>query len=83
MLACGDTYDAVGVINESAGRSAANVDGVETRGAASIVLASSASRRPASGGQPRDAIDAMIDYGWYVAPNVYTKIVGKLESLGD
>ena len=31
----------------------------------------------------RGAIDAMVDHGWYVAPDVYTKIVGTLESLGD
>ena len=29
----------------------------------------------------REAIDAMIDCGWYVAPDVYTKIVQKLESF--
>jgi len=26
-------------------------------------------------------IDAMIDHSWYVAPDVYTKIVGKSESF--
>jgi len=31
--------------------------------------------------ESRDAIDAMIDHGWYVAPDVYTKTVGKLESF--
>nr|WP_321166963.1 DUF3368 domain-containing protein [Halorubrum sp. Atlit-28R] len=28
-----------------------------------------------------EAIDAMIDRGWYVAPDVYTRNVGKLESF--
>jgi hypothetical protein len=28
-------------------------------------------------------IDAMIDEGWYCAPDVYAKIVQKLDSLAD
>ncbi|MYL66190.1 DUF3368 domain-containing protein [Halorubrum distributum] len=80
VLACADARDAVAVMDESAGRSAAEVEGVETRGTAYLVLA------PVKDGQlskaeGRDAIDVMIDYGWYVAPDVYTRIVGKLESL--
>jgi predicted nucleic acid-binding protein len=31
----------------------------------------------------RTVIDAMIDEGWYCAPNIYAKIVQKLESLAD
>ena len=82
VLACADARDATAVMDESAGRSAAEVEDVETRGTAYLVLA------PVRDGQlskaeGRDAIDAMIDHGWYVAPDVYTKVVGKLESLGD
>ena len=29
----------------------------------------------------RNVIDAMIDHGWYVAPDVYTTVVGKLASF--
>jgi hypothetical protein len=28
-------------------------------------------------------IDAMVDEGWYCAPDVYAKIVQKLDSLAD
>jgi hypothetical protein len=31
----------------------------------------------------RTVIDAMIDEGWYCAPDVYAKIIQKLESLAD
>ena len=80
VLACADARDAVAVMDESAGRSAAEVEDVETRGTAYLVLA--AVRDGAlSTEDGRDAIDAMIDHGWYVAPDVYAKIVGKLESF--
>ncbi len=82
VLACADARDGVAVIDEFAGRSAAEVEDVETRGTAYLVLA--AVRDGAlSAAEGRDAIDAMIDHGWYVAPDAYTKIVGKLESLGE
>jgi len=82
VLACADARDAVAVMDESAGRSAAEVEDVETRGTAYLVLA--AVRDGAlSTAEGRDAIDAMIDGGWYVAPDMYTKVVEKLESFGD
>jgi predicted nucleic acid-binding protein len=69
-------------MDESAGRSAAEVADVETRGTTYLVLAA-VKDGALSTEDGRDAIDAMIDHGWYVAPDVYTTIVGKLESLGD
>ena len=67
-------------MDESAGRSAAEVEDVETRGTAYLVLAA-VRDGTLSTAEGRDAIDAMIDRGWYVAPDVYTKIVEKLESF--
>ncbi|MFC7185842.1 DUF3368 domain-containing protein [Halorubrum yunnanense] len=80
VLACADARDAVGVMDESAGRSAAEVEDIETRGTAYLVLAAVKDGALSTAGG-RDAIDAMIDHGWDVAPDVYTKIVGKLESF--
>ena len=68
--------------DESAGRSAAEVADVETRGTTYLVLAA-VKDGALSTEDGRDAIDAMIDHGWYVAPDVYTTVVGKVESLGD
>ncbi|PHQ39138.1 DUF3368 domain-containing protein [Halorubrum persicum] len=82
VLTCAAARDAVAVMDESAGRSAAEVEDVETRGTAYLVLAAVQDGH-LSTPEGRDAIDAMIDHGWYVAPDVYTKIVGTLESLGD
>nr|WP_241989430.1 DUF3368 domain-containing protein [Halorubrum sp. SP9] len=67
-------------MDEAAWRSAAAVEGVETRGIAYIVLAG-ARDGGLSNEKGRETIDAMIDHGWYVAPDVYTRIVGKLESF--
>ncbi|MFO8115993.1 MAG: DUF3368 domain-containing protein, partial [Halorubrum sp.] len=54
----------------------------ETRGTAYVVLAA-VRDGTLSAAEGRTAIDAMIDRGWYVAPDLYTKIVGKLDSFGD
>jgi len=80
VLACAKARDAIAVMDESAGRSAAEVEDVETRGTAYLVLAAVRDGE-LSKAEGRDAIDAMIDHGWYVAPDAYTRIVGKLESF--
>jgi len=80
VLACADARDGVAVMDEAAGRSAAAVEGVETRGTAYVVL-SAVKREKLSAEEGRTAIDAMIDRGWYVAPDLYAKIVRKLESF--
>ena len=80
VLACADARDSVAVMDESTGRSAAEVAGIETRGTAYLVLAS-----VRDGGlsteEGRNTIDAMIERGWHVAPDLYAKIVRKLESF--
>ncbi|MBP1922156.1 putative nucleic acid-binding protein [Halorubrum alkaliphilum] len=80
VLACADARDAVAVMDESAGRSAAEVEGIETRGTAYLVL-SAVKRGAMTPERGRETIDAMIDAGWYVAPDLYTKLVRKLESF--
>jgi len=80
VLACADARDAVAVMDEAAGRSAATVEGVETRGTAYVVLSAvnGGALSPEAG---REAIDAMVERGWYVAPDLYAAIVRKLESF--
>lgn len=79
-LACAEPRDAVAVMDEAAGRSAAEVEGIETRGTAYLVL-SAVKRGELSPEEGHETIDAMIERGWYVAPNLYTRIVRKLESF--
>ena len=80
VLACAEGRGAVAVMDEAAGRSAADVEGIETRGTAYVVL-SAVKRGDLSPREGREAIDAIIDRGWYVAPDLYAKIVRKLESF--
>ena len=80
VLACADARDAVAVMDEATGRSAAEVEGIETRGTAFLILLA-VKRGSLSSEVARETIDAMIDAGWYVTPDLYTKIVRKLESF--
>jgi len=80
VLACADARDGVAVMDESAGRSAAEVEDIETRGTAYLVL-SAIKRGAMAPKRGRETIDTMVDAGWYVAPDVYTRILRELESF--
>ena len=82
VLACADAHDGVAVMDETYGRDVAAAEGITTRGTAYLVL-KLASEGAISVDDARTMIDAMIDEGWYCAPDVYTKIIQKLESLAD
>ncbi|MDR5673200.1 DUF3368 domain-containing protein [Halalkaliarchaeum sp. AArc-GB] len=80
VLACADARDAVAVVDGDVGRSVAEVEGIETRGTASLVLSAvkEGAIAPEAG---RETIDAMVDRGWYLAPDLYAAVVRKLESF--
>ena len=82
VLACAAAHDGVAVMDETYGRDVAAAEGTTTRGTAYLVL-KLASEGPISVDDARTVIDAMIDEGWYCAPDVYAKIVQKLESLAE
>ena len=82
VLACADTHDGVAVMDETYGRDVAAAEGITTRGTAYLVL-KLVSEGTLSVDDARTVIDAMIDEGWYCAPDVYAKIVQKLDSLAD
>jgi predicted nucleic acid-binding protein len=82
VLASADTHDGVAVMDETYGRDVAAAEGITTRGTAYLVL-KLASEGPISVDNARTVIDAIIDEGWYCAPDVYAKIVQKLDSLVD
>lgn len=80
VLACANARDAIAVMDESAGRSTADVEGIETRGTAFVVLSAVADGEltPSDG---RETIDTMVETGWYVAPDLYAEILAKLDSF--
>ena len=82
VLACADAHDGVAVMDETYGRDVAAAEGITTRGTAYLVL-KLASEGTISVDDARTVIDAMIDEGWYCAPDVYAKIIQKLDSLAD
>jgi len=82
VLACADAHDGVAVLDETYGRDVAAAEGITTRGAAYFFLKLT-NEGTLSVADARTVIDAMIDEGWYCAPDVYAKIVQKLESLAD
>jgi predicted nucleic acid-binding protein len=80
VLVCATSLEATAVMDEAAGRTAAEVEGIETRGTAYLVLVS-AKEGHISVAKARETIDLMIENGWYCAPDLYTKLVRKLESF--
>lgn len=82
VLACADAHDGVAVMDETYGRDVAAAEGITTRGTAFLVLQWTKQGALRSG-DARATIDAMIDEGWYCAPDVYTKIVRKLEAISE
>ena len=80
VLACADAHDGVAVMDETYGRDVASAEGITTRGTAYLIL--KLTKEGAIGAdEARTVIDAMIDNGWYCAPDVYSRIIQKLESL--
>ncbi|AUX09094.1 hypothetical protein AArcSl_1465 [Halalkaliarchaeum desulfuricum] len=82
VLACADAHDGVAVMDETYGRDVAAVEGITTRGTAYLVL-KLATEDAIDVEEARAVIDAMIDEGWYCAPDVYARIVRKLEGISD
>jgi predicted nucleic acid-binding protein len=80
VLACADAHDGVAVMDETYGRDVAAAEGITTRGTAYLVLKLT-KEGAVSADEARALIDAMVDQGWYCAPDVYSRIVQKLEAL--
>jgi predicted nucleic acid-binding protein len=69
-------------MDETYGRDVAAAEGITTRGTAYLVLKLT-KEGAVSADEARALIDAMVDQGWYCAPDVYSRIVQKLETLAD
>jgi len=82
VLVCADEHDGVAVMDETYGRDVAATEGITTRGTAYLVLALTRDDE-ISVEDARAVIDRMIDEGWYCAPDVYSRLVRRLETLAD
>lgn len=82
VLACADANDGIAVMDETYGRDVAATEGITTRGTAYLVL-SLVDDGTIDTTAAQSVVDAMIDEGWYCAPDTYSKIRQKLESMGE
>ena len=80
VLSCAKQRDATAVMDEAYGRDVASTEGIETRGTAYLVLLL-VKRDVLDPEVAREIIDAMLDAGWYCAPDVYAGVLQKLDSL--
>ena len=67
-------------MDEGHGRDIADVEGIETRGTVYLLL-SLAKRGDIPAEEARETVEAILDAGWHCSPNLYAKILRKLEEL--
>ncbi len=82
VLVFADTHDGVAVMDETYGRDVASTEGITTRGTAYLVLYL-ASQKAISVDNARTVVDGMVEEGWYCSPDMYAKIVQKLNSVSE
>lgn len=80
VLLLADRIAGTAVMDESYGRNIADTEGIETRGTASLLL-SLVKRERLDPDEARGTIDAMLEAGWHCSPDLYAKILRKLEAL--
>ena len=81
VLTVADDRDATAVMDEQYGRTVADAEGIATRGTTYLVLRSLKADR-ISAETARETIDAMMDAGWYCAPDLYARILQRIDDLG-
>ena len=82
VLALADERRGSAVVDERYGRTVADVEGIETRGTAYLVLLLLRDG-VISADAARATIDELVDAGWYCAPDLYAKILRRIETLAD
>ncbi len=82
VLTCAYTHDGVAVMDETYGRDVASTEQITTRGTAYLVL-SLTKQNVLSVEKARTVVDTMIEEGWYCSPNMYAKIIQKLDSFSE
>lgn len=80
VLVLAAARDGVAVMDERAGRSTADAEGIETRGTAYVVL-SGVKRGAYSTEEAKEVIDDLVDSGWYCSTDLYARILRKIEAL--
>lgn len=82
VLSLADQLSGTAVMDERYGRSVADTEGISTRGTAFLVLTLLRDGTLATS-DARTVVDNLLDAGWYCSPNLYAKIVRKIESFAN
>jgi predicted nucleic acid-binding protein len=82
VLAHAATTDGIAVMDDRFGRDVAATEDIPTRGTAYLVL-SLVPEGVLTSDEARSVIDAMLDVGWYCAPDVYSRILRKLDTFEE
>lgn len=80
VLALANHQDGTAVMDERYGRDVANTESIPTRGTAYLVLWLLREGH-LDGSEAREIIDALLDEGWYCAPDLYKSIQRKIDEL--
>lgn len=80
VLALAADCAGIAVIDEQYGRTVAETEGIQTRGSAYVVLNAQQSGL-IDAVTARTAIDALLDAGWYCAPDLYANIRDKVDEI--
>lgn len=82
VLAHADATDGIAVMDDTYGRDVAASEAITTRGTAYLILhlTKAGMIKPAAA---RRSIDAMLEAGWYCAPDVYAKLLRKLDDPAE
>ena len=68
------------VMDEAYGRAIADAEDIPTRGTAYLVL-KALREGTIDAEEARDVVDAMVDAGWYCAPDLYAAILRRIDEL--
>jgi predicted nucleic acid-binding protein len=79
-MALAAEHEATAVMDDGYGRDIADVEGIETRGTAYLVL-SLVRDGELEADDARETLEAMIDAGWHCSPSLYSKLLSKLEEV--
>lgn len=80
VIALAADRDAVAVMDEQHGRAVAQTEAVSTRGTAFLILLL-AKDGHISTSEARTTLETMLDNGWYCSPDLYAKILEKLDTI--
>jgi len=82
VLTLADERNATAVMDEKRGRTVAEVEGIDVRGTAYLLL-NSVKYDATEADEAREILDDMVDSGWYCSTSFYSDILDKLDEMRD